>query len=142
MQLTSRHLHLKIYLPIRISFVPLPSSNIPFLDLTPHKSIMSPKIDPAILQALSLSPATTTLTSHGGSGFSSTYKLTSKGSDGEEKLYFVKTGGVGSEVMFAGTFYYCFTCSKVSLSLSRTRSWLEVGREGSNHVLFTNIRWN
>ncbi|KAG4419932.1 hypothetical protein IFR04_006969 [Cadophora malorum] len=63
---------------------------------------MSPKIDLAILKALSLDAASTTLASHGGSGFSSTYKLSSRGSDGEEKLYFVKTGGKKSETMFAG----------------------------------------
>ncbi|KAH7413272.1 Fructosamine/Ketosamine-3-kinase [Cadophora sp. MPI-SDFR-AT-0126] len=63
---------------------------------------MAPKIDPAILKALSLDAESTTLASHGGSGFSSTYKLSSRGSDGKEKLYFVKTGGKGSEVMFAG----------------------------------------
>ena len=63
---------------------------------------MSPSIDPAIIEALSLDAASTTLASHGGSGFSSTYKLSSRGSNGEEKLYFVKTGGKGSEAMFAG----------------------------------------
>lgn len=65
---------------------------------------MAPKIDPAILKALSLDGANTTLTSHGGSGFSSTYKLSSRGGDGKEKTYFVKTGGKGSEVMFAGKY--------------------------------------
>ncbi|CZS99886.1 related to fructosamine-3-kinase [Rhynchosporium graminicola] len=63
---------------------------------------MAPKIDPAILKVLSLDAASTTLASHGGSGFSSTYKLSSRASDGQEKSYFVKTGGMGSAVMFAG----------------------------------------
>ncbi|KAK0122259.1 hypothetical protein ONS95_010509 [Cadophora gregata] len=63
---------------------------------------MASKIDTAILKALSLDPASTTLACHGGSGFSSTYKLSSRASDGEEKLYFVKTGANGSETMFAG----------------------------------------
>ncbi|PVH82904.1 hypothetical protein DL98DRAFT_126458 [Cadophora sp. DSE1049] len=63
---------------------------------------MAPKIDPAILKALSLDAASTSLASHGGSGFSSTFKLCSRTSDGEVKLYFVKTGGKGSEIMFAG----------------------------------------
>jgi hypothetical protein len=66
---------------------------------------MALKIDPAILKALSLDAATTTIASHGGSGFASTFKITSKGTDGEEKLYFVKQGsGRESEVMFAGIF--------------------------------------
>jgi hypothetical protein len=64
---------------------------------------MVPKIDPAILQALSLDAATTTIASHGGSDFASTFKITSKGSDGDEKLFFVKQGkGKESEIMFAG----------------------------------------
>ncbi|KAF4637512.1 hypothetical protein G7Y89_g555 [Cudoniella acicularis] len=64
---------------------------------------MPPKIDEAILSALSLDAAAATITSHGGSGFASTFKITSQGNDGKEKLYFVKTGkGKDSEVMFTG----------------------------------------
>lgn len=63
---------------------------------------MAPKIDPAILAALSLDAATTSIASHGGSGFTSTYKITSN-VDGKEKLFFVKQGkGKGSEIMFTG----------------------------------------
>jgi hypothetical protein len=64
---------------------------------------MAPRIDPAIIKALSLDAATTTIASHGGSGFASTFKITSKSDDGKDKLYFVKQGkGKDSEVMFAG----------------------------------------
>ncbi|KUJ08598.1 Ketosamine-3-kinase [Mollisia scopiformis] len=64
---------------------------------------MPPKIDPAILKALSLDEANTTISSHGGSGFVSTFKLTTKDKDEKEKLYFVKTGkGRECEIMFAG----------------------------------------
>jgi len=64
---------------------------------------MTRKIDPAILKALSLEAASTTIASHGGSGFASTFKITSTGSDSQEKLFFVKRGrGKGSEIMFAG----------------------------------------
>jgi hypothetical protein len=64
---------------------------------------MTRKIDPAILKALSLEAASTTIASHGGSGFASTFKITSTGSDGQEKLFFVKQGeGKASEIMFAG----------------------------------------
>lgn len=75
---------------------------------------MPPVLDPAILKALKLDAATTTIASHGGSGFSSTAKLTSKvvekdadGKDtGTEKLYFVKIGkGKDSGVMFAGRWF-------------------------------------
>jgi protein-ribulosamine 3-kinase len=64
---------------------------------------MAPKIDSAILRALSLDAANTTIASHGGSGFASTFKITGKGSDGQEKMFFVKQGkGKESEIMFAG----------------------------------------
>ncbi|TVY16944.1 Ketosamine-3-kinase [Lachnellula arida] len=63
---------------------------------------MTPKIDPAILSALSLDAATTSITSHGGSGFASTFKITST-AEGNEKLFFVKQGkGKASEIMFTG----------------------------------------
>lgn len=63
-----------------------------------------PEIDPAILKSLSLNPEAATLTSHGSSGFSSTFKLTSKDEDGLENSFFVKIGkGKESEIMFAGT---------------------------------------
>lgn len=63
---------------------------------------MAPKIDPAILAALSLDAATTSITSHGGSGFASTFKITSN-VDGKEKLFFAKQGkGKASEIMFTG----------------------------------------
>jgi len=63
---------------------------------------MTPKIDPAILAALSLDAATTSIASHGGSGFASTFKITST-VEGKEKLFFVKQGkGKASETMFTG----------------------------------------
>jgi protein-ribulosamine 3-kinase len=65
---------------------------------------MPSKIDPAIISALSLDAATTTIASHGGSGFASTFKLICKKDDTEE-LYFVKVGkGKGAKVMFEGAF--------------------------------------
>jgi len=65
---------------------------------------MTPKIDSAILKALNLDAATTTIANHGGSGFATTLKITSS-VDGKEKLFFVKMGkGKDSEIMFAGSF--------------------------------------
>ena len=63
---------------------------------------MASGVDPAILDALDLDPARTRIASHGGSGFASTFKLSSvKG--GQEANYFVKTGtGKDAEVMFRG----------------------------------------
>jgi len=61
------------------------------------------KIDPAILRALSHSPSNTTLSAHGGSGFTTTGKLSITLSDGSKRHLFLKTGaGRDSEVMFAG----------------------------------------
>ncbi len=61
------------------------------------------QIDPAIPRTLSLPPSNTTLSSHGGSGFTTTGKLSITLADGSKKLYFLKTGaGRDSEVMFAG----------------------------------------
>src|SRR4051794_30411052 len=61
-----------------------PRFHYPNTNLT-NKS-MTPKIDPAILKALSLDASNTTIAKHGGSGFASTYKLTSI-VDGKEKLF-------------------------------------------------------
>lgn len=64
---------------------------------------MSPTVDPAILEALSLSPESTTLDTHGSSGFASSFKLSTKLEDGTPKHFFVKTaGGKDAEVMFKG----------------------------------------
>ena len=63
---------------------------------------MGIKVDPAILEALGLDESNTTIASHGGSGFASTFKLSTT-QDGKPKHYFVKTGtGADSEIMFKG----------------------------------------
>jgi hypothetical protein len=63
---------------------------------------MAPKLDPAILNALSLDASNTTLGAYGGSSFAFTGKLTSV-VDGKEKLFFIKIGQVEkSERMFSG----------------------------------------
>lgn len=67
-----------------------------------NATTMAAKVDPAILAALGLDPKLAKIASHGGSGFSSTFKLSSA-VDGEEKNYFVKTGtGADAELMFKG----------------------------------------
>lgn len=59
-------------------------------------------VDSAILEALGLDAQSTKQASHGGSGFSSTFRLTGV-KDGKEVSYFVKTGtGPDAEVMFRG----------------------------------------
>ncbi|KAL3421330.1 Ketosamine-3-kinase [Phlyctema vagabunda] len=64
---------------------------------------MPAKVDSAILKALALDPAKTTIASHGGSGFSTTQKITSTDEDGVEKCFFIKTGhGKEAGVMFEG----------------------------------------
>ncbi|KAK3387384.1 fructosamine-3-kinase [Podospora didyma] len=63
---------------------------------------MFPYVDSAILEALGLEATSSKLVSHGGSGFSSTYKLVAS-KDGAELIYFVKTGtGAEADVMFRG----------------------------------------
>lgn len=63
---------------------------------------MPPSIDSAILTALNLDENHTTISSAGGSGFSSTFKLSTT-KDGQPFDYFVKTGsGDGARVMFEG----------------------------------------
>lgn len=60
-------------------------------------------VDAAILEALGLSAEQTKISSHGGSGFASTFRLSSVTSEGETVNYFVKTGtGPDAEVMFRG----------------------------------------
>lgn len=64
---------------------------------------MAPSVDSAILEALGLSVDDTKIASHGGSGFASTFKLSTT-INGEPMNYFVKTGsGKGAELMFTGT---------------------------------------
>lgn len=71
-------------------------------------STSSSAVDPAILEALGLDAETTRISSHGGSGFASTFRLSSvkKNDDGgQEVSYFVKTGtGPEADVMFTGEF--------------------------------------
>ncbi|KAJ8071076.1 hypothetical protein OCU04_001421 [Sclerotinia nivalis] len=62
---------------------------------------MPSKVDPAILEALSLDPDTATISKHGGSGFAETFKINGT-MGGKQKLFFVKTGGRDSEDMFTG----------------------------------------
>ena len=61
------------------------------------------KLDSAVIRALSLDPAKTNVAKHGGSGFSTTAKITTTLEDGTEKNFFIKTGkGKDAQVMFAG----------------------------------------
>lgn len=60
------------------------------------------KLDAAVIRSLSLEAARITVASHGGSGFTTTAKITTT-KDGTEKHYFMKLGkGKGAEVMFKG----------------------------------------
>lgn len=64
-------------------------------------------VDPAIVDALGLDPATAVVEAHGGSAFASTYKLTGDklGGGGGRMQYFVKTGaGEHGATMFRGEF--------------------------------------
>ena len=59
-------------------------------------------VDSKIIKALGLDPQQTTIASHGGSGFASTFKISSN-RDGQPVHYFVKTSSSkDSELMFRG----------------------------------------
>ena len=74
-------------------------SNLPMFVNSPIEM----KIDSAIVKTLSLDPSKTTVASHGGSGFTTTAKISTTLKDGSEKHFFMKTGNEkGSNVMFQG----------------------------------------
>ncbi|KAH8159111.1 hypothetical protein CIB48_g9136 [Xylaria polymorpha] len=78
---------------------------------------MASNIDPAIIEALGLDSNKTKLTSHGGSGFASTFKLSST-VKGKEINYFVKTGtGSDAALMFQGEHESLNAISKIVPSL-------------------------
>lgn len=63
---------------------------------------MAFKLDSAIIKALSIDPAHTQIAPHGGSGFSTTAKITTE-VNGEKKHFFLKTGtSPAAKVMFEG----------------------------------------
>ena len=69
-------------------------------------------VDPVLVEALGLDPATAEMSSYGGLGFTSTFMLTGV-RDGEEAKFLVKTGsGPESEVMFRG-----MSCSRAGRQL-------------------------
>jgi len=72
------------------------------LSVSAYLRMSSRQLDPAIVEALNLENADARIANHGGSGFSSTFKVTAT-VDGEERLYFVKTGqGKDAKIMFTG----------------------------------------
>lgn len=81
-----------------------------------------PAMDPAIAKALSLEEPLPEMEVHGGSGFSSTFKITSK-VDGETKIYFVKTGGPDSKTMFAGKFIWLWEAHAGALMYEKSSEY-------------------
>lgn len=68
---------------------------------------MASTVDPAIIEALGLDPDQSQISSHGGSGFASTFKISTVVDD-KPVSYFVKTGsGSDAEVMFRGPSSTC-----------------------------------
>jgi hypothetical protein len=66
------------------------------------------KLDPAVIEILSLDPSRTNVSSAsgGGSSSASTSKITTALEDGTEKHFFMKTGsGKDAEIMFKGRAY-------------------------------------
>jgi hypothetical protein len=96
------HAH-KYFTPASTLFISLKYDYDPYQAREEQRN-MAPTVDPAIIEALGLELATTKMATHGGSGFSSTFRLTGV-VDGEEVSYFVKTGmGKDAEIMFRGEF--------------------------------------
>ncbi|KAI9729226.1 MAG: hypothetical protein M1834_007018 [Cirrosporium novae-zelandiae] len=65
------------------------------------------KLDSAIIKSLSLDPTTSTVRNHGGSGFSTTAKITAPDPENptKQKHYFMKTSrGDGARIMFEGEY--------------------------------------
>ncbi|KAL9614091.1 MAG: hypothetical protein Q9167_001376 [Letrouitia subvulpina] len=61
------------------------------------------KLDPAIARALSLDSKTTSVATHGSSGFNATAKISTTLKDGTQKNFFLKTAhGEGAGIMFRG----------------------------------------
>lgn len=61
------------------------------------------KVDPSVISALSLDPATTTVAAYGSSGFNATAKISTTLKDGTQKYYFMKSAaGENAEIMFRG----------------------------------------
>ena len=61
------------------------------------------KLDAAVIRALSVDPAETTIQSHSGSGFTSTVKISTTLKNDTKQYFFMKTSQrKGSEVMFKG----------------------------------------
>lgn len=72
-------------------------------------------MDVNILKALGLNAEGTKMSRHGGSGFSSTFKLTAT-VGGKEKRFFVKVGtGKDAELMFKGKSTICMLRIKSKL---------------------------
>lgn len=73
--------------------------------------MLNTKVDPAIVEALGLDPACSSIASHGGSGFASTFKISTT-VDEKPVNYFVKTGpGKEAEIMFRGVCMPPASCS-------------------------------
>lgn len=80
---------------------------------------MAPSVDPAIIQALGLDPAQTSMAPHGHAGFASSFRLSTVVA-GQPTEYFVKTGsGKDAEVMFRGA---CGQTTMIAVD-SISQSW-------------------
>ncbi|KAL8704878.1 MAG: hypothetical protein Q9201_001994 [Fulgogasparrea decipioides] len=61
------------------------------------------KLDESVIRALAVDPTSTTVSSHGSSGFNATAKISVTLEDGTQKYFFMKTApGKNAEVMFRG----------------------------------------
>ena len=113
---------------------PFPTSQ----DLSRQAFPSAMKLDPVVIELLSLDPSNTNVSSHGGGGCSSasTSKITSKLNDDTEKCFFMKTGrGKDAEIMFEGS-SYPFACQWPNMTLTKKR-WTFVAQCSARCCTFT-----
>ena len=98
------------------------------------------KLDPTIIRALSLDESRTTVAKHGGSGFATTAKISTKLKDSTTKHFFLKIGrGKESEVMFKGEQASLNAIHNVVPSLCPTSYATSMLEDGSGAFLVTDF---
>ena len=99
------------------------------------------KLDPAVVRALSLNPSSTHVALHGGSGFSSTAKITINAGDAAEKHYFMKTGrGKDATLMLEGEHTSLKSINSVVPSLCpQTHAWGQLADSPDEFFLVTDF---
>ncbi|KAI4199665.1 MAG: hypothetical protein LQ350_004456 [Teloschistes chrysophthalmus] len=98
------------------------------------------KLDTTIIEALSLDPNTTTVKTHGSSGFNATAKISTTLNDGTQKHLFMKTAhGQKAEVMFRGELASLNAIHAIVPSLCPAALYTGVSKEDGTAFLVTDF---